>query len=89
MRSADFLLHLQQDHGIFTLPGIGPYRETAIRIGHMGVTAIPRCILHTLYAIESVLARLGHRVAPGAAVNRAEGVYAAAEPTEPIGVAAS
>jgi alanine-glyoxylate transaminase/serine-glyoxylate transaminase/serine-pyruvate transaminase len=89
MRSADFLQHLQQDHGIFTLAGIGPYRETAIRIGHMGVTAIPRCILHTLYAIESVLAMLGHRVAPGAAVNRAEGGYAAAEPTEPIGVAAS
>lgn len=89
MRSADFLKHLQQDHGIFTLPGIGPYRDTAIRIGHMGVTAIPRCILHTLYAIESVLVTLGHRVTPGAAVNRAEQVYAEAEGREPIGAVAS
>src|SRR5919108_5589836 len=84
MRSADFLRHLQQDHGIFTLPGIGPYRETAIRIGHMGVTAMPRCILHTLYALESVLAKMGHRVVPGAAVNRAEQVYAEAGVRETV-----
>ncbi|MBI3328489.1 MAG: alanine--glyoxylate aminotransferase family protein [Nitrospinae bacterium] len=89
MRSDDFLDHFQQDHGIFTLPGIGPYRETAIRIGHMGVTAIPRCILHTLYAIESVLTKLGYRVTPGAAVNRAEQVYADAGAREPLGVMAS
>jgi aspartate aminotransferase-like enzyme len=89
MRSTDFLRHLQQDHGIFTLPGIGPYRETAIRFGHMGVTAIPRCILHTLYALESVLVKMGHRVAPGAAVQRAEQVYGEAEVREPIRVATS
>ncbi len=89
MRSTEFLRHLQKDHGIFTLPGLGPYRETAIRIGHMGVTAIPRCILHTLYAIESVLAKVGHAVVPGTAVNRAEQVYAEAGAREPMGVAAS
>jgi aspartate aminotransferase-like enzyme len=80
MRSADFLIHLKEEHGIFTLPGLGPYRDTAIRIGHMGVTAVPRCILHTLFAIESVLAKLGHRVTPGSAVNRAEQVYGGAAP---------
>jgi aspartate aminotransferase-like enzyme len=89
MRSADFLLHLQKTHGIFTLPGIGLYRDTAIRLGHMGVTAVPHCVLHTLYAIESVLAKLGHRVTPGAAVNRAEQVYAEADAREPVKVAAS
>jgi aspartate aminotransferase-like enzyme len=89
LRSADFLQHLQKDHGIFTLPGLGPYRETAIRIGHMGITAVPRCVLHTLYAVESVLAKMGHRVAPGAAVNRAEQVYAEADAREPVKVAAS
>lgn len=89
MRSADFLQHFQQDHGIFTLPGIGPYRDTAIRIGHMGITAVPRCILHTLYAIESVLTKMGHRVVPGAAVNRAERVYAEAGAREPVEVPAS
>jgi aspartate aminotransferase-like enzyme len=89
MRSADFLQHLQHDHGIFTLSGLGPYRETAIRIGHMGVTAVPRCILHTLYALESVLTKMGHRVVPGAAVNRAEQVYAEAGAREPVEIPAS
>jgi aspartate aminotransferase-like enzyme len=84
MQSAEFLRQLQADHGIFTLPGLGPHRDTAIRIGHMGVTAIPRCVLHTLYAIESVLAKMGHRVHPGAAVNRAQQVYAEAGAREPI-----
>jgi alanine-glyoxylate transaminase/serine-glyoxylate transaminase/serine-pyruvate transaminase len=84
LRSSDFLRALQHDHGIFTLPGLSPHRDTAIRIGHMGVTAIPRCVLHTLFAIESVLTKLGYRVAPGAAVNRAEQVYAGAETREPV-----
>jgi aspartate aminotransferase-like enzyme len=89
MQADDFLQHLQKDHGIFTLPGLGSYRDTAIRVGHMGVTAIPRCILHTLYAIESVLAKVGYRVAPGTAVNRAEQVYAEAEAREPLKATAS
>jgi aspartate aminotransferase-like enzyme len=87
MNSDDFLRHLQKDHGIFTLPGLGSYHDTAIRLGHMGVTAEPRCILHTLYAIESVLAKMGRRVTPGIAANRAEQVYA--EAREPLKVAAS
>jgi aspartate aminotransferase-like enzyme len=89
MRSDDFLKHLQEEHGIFTLPGLGPYRETAIRLGHMGVTAVPRCVLHTLYAIESVLAKMGYGVVPGVAVNRAERVYAGSEAREPIKAVAS
>jgi len=89
MRSDDFLQHLQKDHGIFTLPGLGSQRDTAIRIGHMGVTAVPRCILHTLYAVEAVLTKMGYRVAPGAAVNRAEQVYASAEGRAPLAVSAS
>lgn len=71
--------YLHQDHGITTTTAIEPYHETAFRIGHMGVTAIPRCILHTLYAIESAMAKLGYPVSPGSAVNRAIQVYAEAE----------
>jgi aspartate aminotransferase-like enzyme len=89
MNSDEFLRHLQKDHGIFTLPGLGSYRDTAIRLGHMGVTAVPRCILHTLYAVESVLAKMGYRVNPGAAVNRAQQVYTEAQGREPLKVAAS
>jgi alanine-glyoxylate transaminase/serine-glyoxylate transaminase/serine-pyruvate transaminase len=82
--SADVLRHLQHDHGIVTLPGLGPYRDTAIRVGHMGVTAVPRCVLHTLHALESVLARLGYGAVPGAAVNRAQQVYAEADTRAPV-----
>jgi aspartate aminotransferase-like enzyme len=89
MHSTDFLQNLQKDHGIFTLPGLSPYRDTAIRIGHMGVTAIPRCVLHTLYAIESVLTKLGYGIVPGAAVNCAERVYAEVDTREPVKAIAS
>jgi aspartate aminotransferase-like enzyme len=89
MASADFLRHLQQDHGIFTLPGLGPQRDTAVRIGHMGVTATPRCILPTLSAIEAVLAKMGHHVTPGTAVQRAEQVYAGSGKRVPLEAAAS
>jgi aspartate aminotransferase-like enzyme len=74
-----FLQHLRQDHGLATLPGIADYRETMVRIGHMGVTSTPRNILHALHAFERILSRLGHQHAAGAAVTRAEEVYAAAE----------
>ena len=88
MISDDFLRTLQQDHGIFTLPGLGPFRDSAIRLGHMGVTAAPRCILHTLFAIESVSTKLGYPVKPGTAVNAAEQVYAEVSARQPIAVAA-
>jgi aspartate aminotransferase-like enzyme len=74
-----FLQHLRYDHGLATLPGIADYRETMVRVGHMGVTSTPRNILHALHAFERILSRLGHRHPAGAAVTRAEEVYAAAE----------
>jgi len=77
--SQAFLHHFRQDHGLATLPGIGDYRPTVVRVGHMGVTATPRNILHALHAFDSVLTRLGHQHDRGAAVMRAEEVYADAE----------
>ncbi len=74
-----FLRHFRQDHGLATLPGIGDYREHAVRVGHMGVTATPRNILHALHAFERILARLGHERSSGTAVARAEAIYAEAE----------
>ncbi len=73
--SQAFLHHFRQDHGLATLPGIGDYRPTVVRVGHMGVTATPRNILHALHAFDSVLTRLGHQHDRGAAVTRAEEVY--------------
>jgi aspartate aminotransferase-like enzyme len=77
--SQEFLRHLRQDHGLATLPGIADYREYTVRIGHMGVTATPRNVLHALHAFERTLARLGHQHTNGVAVARAEEVYAQAE----------
>lgn len=77
--SQTFLQHFRHDHGIATLPGIGDYRATVVRVGHMGVTATPRNILHALHAFDSILTRLGHTHDRGAAVMRAEEVYAEAE----------
>ncbi len=74
-----FLAELRQDHGIATLPGLGEYRTSAVRIGHMGVTATPRNIFHALHAFDRILARAGHHHSPGAGVARAAEVYAEAE----------
>jgi aspartate aminotransferase-like enzyme len=46
------------------------------------VTATPRNILHALHAFERILSRLGHKHAAGAAVARAEEIYAEAELTD-------
>jgi aspartate aminotransferase-like enzyme len=77
--SKAFLSHLRQDHGLATLPGIGDYRDSTVRIGHMGVTATPRNVLHALHAFDRILSRLGYKHPVGAAIVRAEEVYAQAE----------
>ncbi len=77
--SATFLKHFREDHGLMTLQGLGDFRDTAVRIGHMGVTATPRNILHTLHAFDLILTRLGHQHACGAGVARASEIYAEAD----------
>ena len=81
-----FLYHFRHDHGLFTLPGLGEFAESAVRIGHMGVTATPRNILHTLHAFDHILYRLGHLHDRGAGIARAEEVYQAAEQAAPVTV---
>ena len=77
--SSVFLRHFREDHGLATLPGLGEYRDSAVRIGHMGVTATPRNIFHALHAFDQVLTGLGHKHDMGAGVARAATVYADAE----------
>jgi alanine-glyoxylate transaminase/serine-glyoxylate transaminase/serine-pyruvate transaminase len=74
-----FLRYLRRDHGLATLPGLGDYRDSTVRIGHMGVTATPRNVLHALHAFDRILACLGHQHTNGAAVARAEEIYAQAK----------
>jgi aspartate aminotransferase-like enzyme len=80
-----FLRRLRQDHGLATLPGLGDYHDSMVRIGHMGVTATPRNILHALHAFEHILAGLNHPGSRGAGVARAEEIYAQTEAVEYIG----
>ena len=80
--SPQFLTHFRQDYGLATLPGLGDYRDVAVRIGHMGVTATPRNIFHTLHAFDRILSQLGHKHDCGAGVARAAEVYAEAEKGE-------
>ena len=84
--STEFLYHFRHDHGLFTLPGLGEFQDTAVRIGHMGVTATPRNILHTLHAFDHILYRLGHLHDRGAGIARAEEIYQAAEQAAPVPV---
>ena len=84
--SSEFLHHFRHDHGLFTLPGLGDFQDTAVRIGHMGVTATPRNILHTLHAFDHILYRLGHLHDRGAGIARAEEIYQAAEQAAPVTV---
>lgn len=79
MDSKEFLHYFRTDHGLATLPGLGEYRSRAVRVGHMGVTATPRNILHALHAFDSVLTRLGYVHDRGAGIAHAEEVYAEAE----------
>jgi aspartate aminotransferase-like enzyme len=58
--SVEFLKHFREDHGLVTLQGLGDFRMHAVRIGHMGVTATPRNVLHALHAFDLILRRLGH-----------------------------
>jgi (S)-ureidoglycine-glyoxylate aminotransferase len=77
--SVEFLKHFREDHGLVTLQGLGDFRMHAVRIGHMGVTATPRNVLHALHAFDLILRRLGHQHACGAGVARASEIYAEAD----------
>lgn len=77
--SDEFLKHFSEDHGLLTLRGLGNFMMNAVRIGHMGVTATPRNILHTLHAFDLILKRLGHSHTCGVGVARASEIYAEAD----------
>lgn len=67
---------LLNEDGIEIGGGLGDYASTVWRIGIMGYNAEQRNILHLLSAFERLLPRFGHKIAPGAAVNAAQAIYA-------------
>jgi alanine-glyoxylate transaminase/serine-glyoxylate transaminase/serine-pyruvate transaminase len=66
---------LLQDFGIEIGGGLGAFKGKAWRIGLMGYSSRAANVLLLLAALEQVLARQGHRVAPGAGVAAANDVY--------------
>jgi aspartate aminotransferase-like enzyme len=67
---------MRDDHGILIGTGLERMRTTALRVGHMGITASPLYVLPTLSALELALRDLGYRTEAGAGVAAAQAVFA-------------
>ncbi len=66
---------LLDEYGIEIGGGLGDGKGKIWRIGLMGYGAKRRHVIMVLSALESLIARFGHRCEPGAAVSAAEAVY--------------
>ncbi|MFV0632536.1 pyridoxal-phosphate-dependent aminotransferase family protein [Demequina sp.] len=66
---------LLDDFGIEIGTSFGPLHGRIWRIGTMGYNARQDAVMVTLAALEAVLRRAGHRMAAGAGVDAAYGVY--------------
>lgn len=75
IRDTEVRRKLLGEHGIMIAGGMGELSGTTMRIGHMGNTATPSCVLPTLIALEHVLRDLGHEIEPGAGVEAASRVF--------------
>ena len=75
IQDAEVRRRLLAEHGIMIAGGMGELSGTTMRIGHMGNTATPSCVLPTLLALEHVLGELGHHLEPGAGVEAASRVF--------------
>lgn len=67
---------LEEEHNIMVGGNIGKYgKDILIRIGHMGLTASPEYVLPTLYALQSVLKKLGQKLPEGEALRAAGEIF--------------
>ena len=67
-----------QDFNIEIGTSFGPLQGKIWRIGTMGYNARPDAVYHTLQALETLLRRAGHKLAPGEGVDAALDLYGAA-----------
>ncbi|HET8578565.1 MAG TPA: alanine--glyoxylate aminotransferase family protein [Methylomirabilota bacterium] len=67
---------MRERFGILIGTGLGEIRGSALRVGHMGITASPLYVLPTLSAIEMALNELGHKSEAGAGVAAAQAIFA-------------
>jgi aspartate aminotransferase-like enzyme len=73
--ASNIISFMREKYGIVVAGGLDKWRDTVIRVGHMGVTASPNCILPTLSALEDALYSLGYKgVKRGRAAKEAQDV---------------
>ncbi|MFQ5828505.1 MAG: pyridoxal-phosphate-dependent aminotransferase family protein [Candidatus Methylomirabilia bacterium] len=70
--------HMRDRYGILIGTGLDKFRTTALRVGHMGITASPQYLLPTLSALELTLRDLGYKTEPGGGVAAAQSVFSSA-----------
>lgn len=70
---------MRDRYGILIGTGLDRFRASALRVGHMGITANPLFVLPTLSALELALRALGVKSEPGAGVAAAQSIFAAAD----------
>lgn len=73
--AAAVVQRMRDCYGIFIGTGLGAIRPNTLRIGTMGLTASPQCVLPTISALELALRDLGHNTEPGAGIAAAQSVF--------------
>ena len=58
--NSQIISYMKEKYGIVISDGLDKWKDLVIRVGHMGINAVPNCILSTLDALEAALISLGH-----------------------------
>jgi aspartate aminotransferase-like enzyme len=70
VRDGEFRKGMAEEYGVVIAGGLGPLKDKAFRVGHMG-NVNRNDILSTLSAIEGSLEKQGYRFHPGSGVSAA------------------
>jgi len=74
VRDAEFRRGMAEEYGVVVAGGLGPLKDKAFRVGHMG-NVNTNDILSTLSAIEGSLEKQGYRFQHGSGVSAANQVF--------------
>lgn len=75
VRDAEFRKSMVEEYGVVIAGELGPLKDKAFRVGHMG-NVNRNDILATLAAIEGSLSKQGHKFQKGAAISAANSTLA-------------
>ena len=74
--TAAVVVTMRDRYGVLIGTGLDKIRTSTLRIGTMGITASPHCVLPALSALELTLRDLGYKAEPGAGVAAAQAAFA-------------